>query len=401
MVIDISKKIEVPLLAPVGQKILGCVEWKRDRRDPAKVLHLIQGLEIGGLEMMVVNFIEKLDRSRFVPEVVCFDTLGELSERLEAQGVPVHFVKRHPGIDYYYIFRLASFLRHNQVDILHLHNPTAFFYGTLAAKLVGLSPIIYTEHGRDFSSSKKIKMANRWLGKLVDKVVAVADFSRHYLIDHEGISESKVLTIHNGIDGERYAAKYDVASVRASLGLTEEQAVIGIVARLDPIKNHALLIKSMKKVLSEQRQAILLIIGDGPLRVELKQLCNELCFNENIRFLGSRSDVPELLSALDVFVLCSISEGLSLTLAEASAAGKPIVVTNVGGNSEVVQDGVSGHVVPSNCVDSLANAILDILNKPELSQQMGQAGRERFEQQFTLHGMVKSYQDLYEQCLRT
>ncbi len=367
--------------------------------DPIRVVHLIQGLEIGGLEMMVVNFLQRLDRSRFSPIVCCFDTLGDLTSLITNEGIPVHFVQRQPGVDLAYIFRLASFLRETRPQILHLHNPTAFFYGTLAGKLARVPRIIYTEHGRDFSSSYKVRLVNRILGKLVNQVVTVADYGKHYLMQREGIAANKIMTIHNGIDGVRFAAEYDVKLIRTALGLNMVQPVIGIVARLDPIKNHAILIKALVMIAQERPDSVLLVIGDGPLRQELESLNAELGLVDHIQFLGARSDVPELLSALDVFVLCSNSEGLSLTLAEASAAGKPIVATDVGGNSEVVEDGMTGIVVPAREPETLATAILKLINDPGLKQRMGEAGRKRFEQQFTLDSMVTAYQDLYIACL--
>lgn len=362
-------------------------------------MHLIQGLEIGGLEMMVVNFLQRLDRTRFTPEVCCFDTLGDLTAQITEQDIPVHLVQRRPGVDLAYIFKLATFLRQTRPRILHLHNPTAFFYGTLAGRLARVPRIIYTEHGRDFSAGWKTRLANRLLGKLVDRVVAVADYGKRYLVEEEGIAAGKTMTIHNGIDAGRFAGKYAVNAIRSGLGLTQDQPVIGIVARLDPIKNHAMLIRAMAQVVERRADAVLLIIGDGPLRQELESLSEELGLSDHVRFLGARSDVPELLSVLDLFVLCSKSEGLSLTLAEASAAARPIVATDVGGNSEVVADGVSGIMIASEDCDALAAAMLKIMNDPELGRKMGCAGRERFEQQFTLEGMVAAYQELYASCL--
>jgi sugar transferase (PEP-CTERM/EpsH1 system associated) len=367
--------------------------------DSVRVVHLIQGLEIGGLEMMVVNFLQRLDRSRFSPVVCCFDTLGDLTAQVADRGIPVHLVQRRPGVDLGYIFTLAAFIRRTRPQILHLHNPTAFFYGTLAGKLARVPCIVYTEHGRDFSSGWKTRLANRVLGKLVDRVVAVADYGKRYLAEEEGIAAAKITTIHNGIDAARFAQDYDVDAIRSELGLTPDQPVIGIVARLDPIKNHALLIRAMARLAKQRADAVLLIIGDGPLRQELHSLRDELELAGQIRFLGARSDVPELLSALDLFVLCSKSEGLSLTLAEASAAARPIVATDVGGNSEVVEDGVSGVVIPSDDIEALVAALLKIVSDPELGRKMGRAGRERFERQFTLEGMVAAYQELYSTCL--
>lgn len=363
-------------------------------------MHLVQGLEVGGLEIMVVNLLEHLDHARYRPAVCCYDTPGSLAGRLCAQGIAVTLVKRNPGIDLFYILKLARFLRRSKTRILHLHNSTALFYGTLAGKLAGTPCIVYTEHGRDFSSSRKAKFANGLLSRMVDKVVVVAESCKNYLVAKEGVAAEHVVTVPNGIDASRFGVDYDKAAIRAALGLEERHAVIGVVARLDPIKNHAALIRAMQRVAAKLPQAVLLVVGDGPLRGELESLAAELELGGHVRFLGARADVPELLSILDVFVLPSHSEGLSLTLLEASAAAKPIVATDVGGNGEVVTNGENGLLVPPDDAQALAEAMLRILADGTQAARMGQAGRARFEQHFTLDAMVKKYEGLYADCLR-
>ena len=367
-------------------------------KGPLNIVHLVQGLEIGGLEMMVVNLLERLDRSRYRLAVCCYDTFGSLAERLTGQGTRVDLIRRKPGVDLGYILKLARFLRLSGADILHLHNPTAFFYGTLAGKLARTPCIVYTEHGRDFSSSRKVRLANCVLSTMVDKVVAVAEFGKNYLVAEEGVSPWRVVTIHNGIDGQRFGPHYDHNAVRASLGLVGGQPVVGIVARLDPIKNHAGLLHAMQRVVAELPLAVLLIVGDGPLCGQMEALAGELGLGTAVRFLGARSDVPELLSAMDLFVLSSHSEGLSLTLVEASATGKPIVATDVGGNAEVVEHGVTGLIVPADDPEALSQAMLAILTDPVKARRMGEMGRMRFERDFTLDAMTRKYEELYASC---
>ncbi|MCK4622637.1 MAG: GT4 family glycosyltransferase PelF [Desulfuromonadales bacterium] len=364
--------------------------------DRINVLHLIQGLEIGGLEIMAENLVKGLDPSIYRPSICCFDSMGVLAEDLGAKGIDIHLLKRNPGVDYYYPFRLARLLRANQTDILHLHNPTAFFYGTLAGKIANTPKIIYTEHGRDFSASFKVKISNRILAKMVDRIVVVADHGKKYLVEQEGVNGEKIERIYNGIDHERFGVSQKTEVVRRNLGLVNDQPVLGIVARLDPIKNHSCLIKAMKMVVKEQPTAILLVVGDGQQRSELENLTQILSLQNNVRFLGTRSDIPELLSALNVFVLPSFSEGLSLTLVEACASGIPIVATDVGGNKEVVLHDQNGLLVPSDHPEALGRAILRVLADGDKAQTMGKRGRQIFEESFTLKAMVKKYENLYE-----
>ena len=364
-----------------------------------KLLHFIQGLEIGGLEIMVVSLLERIDRSQYRPSICCYDSLGSLSQGLSEKGIGVHLLKRRPGIDYLYPFKLARYLRKSKIDILHLHNPTALFYGTLAGKIAGIPCIIYTEHGRDFSSSSKVKIANRILCRMVDKIVVVAECGKRYLVEHEGVNEKKIIKIYNGIDSKKFGTRQEVTLIRRELGITDDQSLIGIVARLDPIKNHTCLIRAMKIIATRLPEAVLLIIGDGALRSELESLTAKLQLQNHIKFLGARNNIAELLSVMDVFVLSSLSEGLSLTLIEACAAARPIVATDVGGNAEIVEHESNGLLVPSDQPEVMAKAILEILNDKGKSKLMGEMGKKKFEEEFTLDVMVKKYKDLYESCL--
>ncbi|MBE9541652.1 MAG: glycosyltransferase, partial [Proteobacteria bacterium] len=162
----------------------------------------------------------------------------------------MHLLKRKPGIDYFYPFKLARYLKKSKIKILHLHNPTALFYGTLAGKIAGTPCIIYTEHGRDFSSSIKVKITNSLLCRIVDKIVVVAEHGKKYLVEHEGVNEKKITKIYNGIDSKRFGSNHDVTLIRRELGISHDQPIIGIVARLDPIKNHACLIRAMKFIVT-------------------------------------------------------------------------------------------------------------------------------------------------------
>ena len=348
---------------------------------------------------MVINFLERIDRSRYRPSICCYDSLGSLRQGLSEKDIRVDLLKRQPGVDYYYPFKLARYLKKSKTKILHLHNPTALFYGALAGKIAGTPCIIYTEHGRDFSSSIKVKITNSLLCRIVDKIVVVAEHGKKYLVEHEGVNEKKIIKIHNGIDSQRFGKNHDVTLIRRELGITDDQSVIGIVARLDPIKNHACLIKAMKTVAARVPTAVLLIIGDGLLRTELESLTAKLQLQNHIKFLGARNNIAELLSVMDVFVLSSLSEGLSLTLIEACAAAKPMVATDVGGNPEIVEHESNGLLVPSDQPETLAKAIAEILNDKGKARLMGEKGRKKFEEEFTLDVMVKKYENLYESCL--
>jgi glycosyltransferase involved in cell wall biosynthesis len=205
-----------------------------------------------------------------------------------------------------------------------------------------------------------------------------------------------ITIIYNGIDGDEFTREFDRAEIIEELDISPDAKIIGIVARLDSIKNHRCLIKAMKKVAARFPDALLLVIGDGPLRTELEELVSFVRLNNNIKFLGTRNDIPRLLSVLDIFVLCSLSEGLPLTILEAMAAGKPIVATDVGGIPEIIKDGIDGIIIPSDDSDRLAEAISELLRDKRKRHEMGAKARMKFEEKFTIQTMVKSYEELYE-----
>jgi len=363
---------------------------------PLRLVHLVQSLDIGGLELMVVSLVEALDPARFESSVICYDELGSLVPRLERRGVRVRVLERQPGIDVRYVLRLSRNLAADRPDLLHLHNPTALFYGALAGRLARIPAIVYTDHGRDLASGRSVMLANQVLARLVDRIVAVSDYGRRNLIENEGFPTRRICVIHNGVSGRAFDGHQRRCKVRAGLGLVEAQPAIGIVARLDPVKNHSALLRAMRSVLEHVPDARLFVIGDGPQRGALESLAIELAIAPTVVFLGARDDVPDLLAALDLFVLPSLTEGLSLTLIECCAAGKPIVATDVGGNPEVIRDGENGLLIPPDDDRALATAIMRLLTDPDLAASIGQAGRARFEAEFTLDAMTSRYRDLYE-----
>jgi len=370
---------------------------------PVHVVQMVQGLAIGGLERMALELAGGLQAGGLRASILCFDEFGALTEEARARALSVHLLARRAGIDWSYPFRLARWLRAFEVDVLHLHNPTAFFYGSLAGRLARLPCIVYTEHGRDASRGWKIRLLHRVLAHLVDEIAVVGEHGRRLLAEEEGVSGACITRIYNGIDGERYDSRRYAGrrdAIRASAGLRPGQGpVIGIVARLDPIKNHACLLRAMERVRERFPGAVLVVLGEGPEEASLRRLAAALSLEAHVRFLGSRGDVAELMSVFDVFVLCSVSEGLALTLAEACAAGRPIVATDVGGNAEVVEHGVNGLLVPSDDPEALAGALMRVLGDEHTRAHMGAAGRRKFQQDFDLGAMVERYRALYARCL--
>jgi glycosyltransferase involved in cell wall biosynthesis len=364
---------------------------------PVRVAFVVHAMQVAGTEMLVAEIIRRLG-SRLVPTIVCLDDVGELGERLREEGVTVRSLARRPGLDLRIPHRLAAVLRESDVDVVHAHQYTPFFYSALA-KLLPWSGwrLVFTEHGRHYPDivSRKRRLANRLLlARLVHHVTAVCQFSAESLAVADGFARRQVEVIENGIDlpGPMQESR---AGLRARLGLDVRRQYIACVARFHPVKDHRTLLQAFAQLAPRVPDAELLLIGDGQLRHALEAQAEQLGIRPRIRFLGVRRDVPDLLAASDLFVLSSVSEASSLTLLEAMAARLPVVVTDVGGNPEIVRNEVDGILVPRASPDQLAAAVQRILSTPDAGRRMGDSGRERVEAHYRLDRTVQRYYQCY------
>jgi sugar transferase (PEP-CTERM/EpsH1 system associated) len=239
----------------------------------------------------------------------------------------------------------------------------------------------------------------RRLAPLVSQFVAVSYDLERWLREDVRVPARKICTIHNGVDVGRFTRSTRMEA-REFFGLPMDAPVICTVGRLDPVKDHVGLVRAFASVLPTHPEALLLIAGDGPCREDLMQLIGELGVAGQVRLLGERRDVPRVLAATDLFVLPSIAEGMSNTVLEAMAAGLPVVATKVGGNPELVADGLTGRLVPSRSPVALGEALRTYLDDPRLRALHGKASRERAALSFGLDRMCEKYVNLYRRLLR-
>jgi glycosyltransferase involved in cell wall biosynthesis len=201
--------------------------------------------------------------------------------------------------------------------------------------------------------------------------------------------------VYNGIDLQQFSGQIKTKAKKQSLGIPADCKVIGIVARLDPVKNHGMLLRAFKMVLARVPETYLLIVGDGPERQQLQTIAESLGIIDRTIFLGARQDIPELLHTFDIFALPSFSEGMSITLIEAMGAGIPIVATRVGGNAEVVTDQKTGYLIQNDDAQEMADKLSTLLQDEHLRQMMGRAGYQRTHKIFSLDKTVNTYTELY------
>lgn len=354
---------------------------------PVRVAHLVSTLHIGGLEMVVYDLARQRDRSTFDVRVICLGALGDLAPRFAALGVPVESLGWSGQGRARVALRLARRLRALRTDVLHTHNPDPHHIGTLARVMARVPVLVHTKHGRNYPKRPRAVAANRWASRWTDRIVPVSDDAARVAIEIERVAPTKVGVIHNGVD----LAQYEVPRRPTSGPMLRAVHV----ARLNRIKDQPTLLHAARIVLDAVPEFRLDLVGDGERRAELEALHAELGLGDRVRFLGFRDDIQRILAESDLFVLSSLSEGISITLLEAMAAGLPVVATRVGGNPEVVVDGVTGRLVPERNPEALAAAVLDLVRGPEAARRMGAAGRRRVEDEFDLRCVARRYEDLY------
>jgi sugar transferase (PEP-CTERM/EpsH1 system associated) len=352
------------------------------------VVQLVLTLDVGGLEMMVLDYVRHAHRDRFRHHVVCLRGPGELRQRFESAGIPVTALGA--GGRLAALVRLVRLLKRSRPHVVHTHNAGPNWYAAAARLLTPLPALVHTKHGRNLSPSRRLARINRWASMATDAVVSVSADAAEEIRGREGIAPSKVVVIHNGI--ELTGRKVRPPEPRPVLRAIS-------VARLNVVKDQRTLVRAIRLVVDRRPSFRLDLVGDGPERGALEDLRRELGLEAHVRLVGYREDVQALLQEADVFVLTSRTEGLALTLLEAMAAGLPIVATDVGGNREVVAPGETGLVVPPGSPTAVAEALLSLIDDPPRAAAMGRAGRQRVERLFDIRTMVTRYQTLYDALL--
>lgn len=363
---------------------------------PLRVAHVLLDLEMAGAQMVCARLASRLDRGRFAPRVFALQGQGALAAWLEERGVPVECLEAPDGFRPELVFRLAARLRKMQADLVHCHNCKAMLYGGLAAALLPRARVVMTKHGAAHWTTGAVAATGRLLMRRAAAVTTVSEEIAPPLRDGGWVSPERLLTIANGVDTEEFRPAEDPGAERARLGLTRQHRLVGMVQRLSPEKDPANLLRAFVRVAGEAPEARLVVIGEGPLRVELETLAVDSGVRNRVHFLGERPDVAQLLPALDVFCLPSRTEGISLSLLEAMACGLPVVATAVGGTPAVVAEGRSGFLVPPERPDELADSLLKVLKDPAAARMMGDEGRRIACARYSLAASVERYAALYE-----
>lgn len=374
------------------------------------MLHITKMKGVSGSENHLFTLLSEIDRQRFCPELCILaeachvEGLQEFTKTLEGGGVAVSVVvmPKYGGIRT--IRTLKKYILAKQIDIVHTHLIHADFYGTLAAKLAGVSTIISSRHNDDkFRHNRILIWLNRALARWQSKIIVISDWVGKFLQTVEGIDAEKIVRIHYGLQPETISEHADPGYVRQRYQIPAGAPVIGIIGRLSEQKGHRYLLRAIHQVKQQIPDLRMIIIGDGELRQELIMLAQQLHLEETVIFSGAqeRSTALRLLSGCDFFVFPSLWEGFGLVLLEAMALRKAIVASQVSAIPESVIHGETGFLVPPKDPGQLAEAMLRLLQDHALRCRMGDAGYRRLQTRFSVTSMVAETEKLYAHLSKT
>jgi sugar transferase (PEP-CTERM/EpsH1 system associated) len=382
-------------------------ESARDSRTLPLIVHVVHHLTIGGLENGLVNLINRLLQNEYRHAIVCLTDYSDFKERIKKPDVEVYALHKRPGKDMKVYLDLWHLFRRLKPDVVHTRN-MATMEAQLPALLAGVPQRVHGEHGRDSrdidGKNTKYQLLRKIFRPVITHYIALSLDLREYLQAQVGVPGHKISHICNGVDTEIFHPAGKNAKMLLPEGFNrEDMLIIGTVGRMEPEKDPMTLANAFIHLLNTYPQARqklrLVMIGDGVLLEPVKTLLAEAGVTALTWLPGERDDVSQLLQTMDVFVLSSLIEGISNTILEAMASGLPVVATHVGGNSEIVDEDVTGLLVPRSDPALLAAAIRRYLEDPEMRRRHGALARRRIEEEFSIDKMVRQYHDLYDRLL--
>jgi len=351
-----------------------------------KIIHVIGKLDIGGAERLLLDLGRKIDKTRFEIQVVTLGGEGALMKEFEAADVPVIVIEKKFKGDFRVIGALADWFKKEKPDIVHTHLFIGDFWGGMAARKAGVRKIISTKHDVLNEGFLRNKIG-QYMRRKFDLIVAISQATKNKLVVKEKISKQKIQVIYNGIDmAKYYVPESDI--------LNEEEVVFGSVGRLSKEKGHVYLIKALRHLKQRGWKAVL--VGDGKQKKKLQQMVRRFNLQDKVHFAGAVSDVRSNMAEFDVFVLPSLSEGLSLALIEAAAAGKFIVAANVGGVSEVVRGDDCGFLYHSKSIPELVRILNWVFDHRDEARKSAKRLQNFVIETFDINKIIEQYESLYE-----
>ena len=370
------------------------------------VAHVMYRFDTGGLENGVVNLINHMPADRYRHAVIALTVVTDFRHRIQRDDVEFISLNKAPGHGIWLFPKLFALFRQLRPAIVHSRNLAAL-ETQLPAWVAGVPVRIHGEHGRDVGdldgSNVTYQRVRRFYRPFVNYYLALSRDLREYLTTQIKVPENKVLQVYNGVDTDRFHPVGLDHSIPGCPFSRHDHWIVGTVGRMQTVKDQPMLARAFIRALeidsSLSRRLRLVMIGDGPLRAECKQLLDAAQISDLAWLPGERNDVAAIMGGLDCFVLPSLAEGISNTILEAMACGLPVIATDVGGNADLVKSGITGQIVPAGDPETMAQQIVRFANAPEHARHMGRLGRERVEESFSMNAMVAAYLGAYDQLL--
>ena len=376
---------------------------------PLRVLHVVDVLALTGMEYGVIKQVNRLDPERFAPMICCLQRQAAETLSLVDDRVRVFELHKPPGRDWSIVSRLAALIREHRIDVLHSHNWPTYLYSVLAARLSRVTVLIHGEHGREAHGvSKKHILINRLLAPWVTHFLAVSQSLSDDLATLWGVPPVRQTCIPNGVDTDMFGREHRSEALRTEFALDPADQIVLSIGRFKPVKGYESLLRAFALVHAKMPRVKLLLVGGANVlggdavkehRAALLKLAAELRISDGVRLIGDRRDIPAFMSLCDVYVNSSRFEGMSNTVLEAMASGRPVVATAVGGNPELVTDGATGYLVPVDDPERLAQSIEALLTDRDQASRLGMAGQVKVERGHSMTAMVRAYSDLYEETV--
>lgn len=366
-----------------------------------EILILITELGIGGAQKLVAQTAEGLNRNKYEITVACLYQAGYWAKWLESHGISVLDLKMRSKFDFHVLTRLASHVRSKEIRLINTHLFHANLVGTMIGKRVDVPVIISTRHSDEIGGRRR-EIINRLTVPFRDHTIAISDSVMRTELKRSGVNPLKISTITNGIDTNEFlkSDEHLIASIRNEFDLSNDDIVIVYIGRIVPEKGLAFLLNAVRLLKPKCYDTKVLIIGGGTAESEVQSMVAKNNLQDSVILGGIRTEISEILSIGDIFVLPSLWEGLPLGLIEAMAAAKPVIATAVGGVPEIVINEKTGLLVPPADSESLAEAILTLLKDPARARQMGEAGRNRAIEHFDIKRTIQQTEALYDSLLR-
>ncbi len=373
---------------------------------PPLVVHIIHHLIIGGLENGLVNLVNSIPEDEYSHVIICLSRYSDFKERIRNKSVRVYCLNKSEGDGLSLYFKLYKLLKKLSPQIVHTRNLGTIDCAVVAA-FSGVKIRIHSEHGwviNDiYGSNVKYKYLRKICNIFINKHIALSKDIQNWLVEKIKVKKSQCVQIYNGVDTQKFRFNIDNRDAsRSSIGLNDSDIVVGSVGRLNLIKDYETLVLAFEKLVAINgltQSVKLVIVGDGECYNSLKKLIHSKGLEKDIFLVGERSDISTIVCAFDIFALCSLNEGISNTILEAMSVGLPVVATNVGGNSELITNKVTGSLVELKDINNLAKAIHNYILHVDIAKQHGMNARKMVKENFSLDNMVERYKETYNRCL--